>query len=110
MEKRIVFINKKIAGGKLINPGNLRYDLEQAKYSKNIFRKQAHITRGIMVGHAFENGNKRTTAHILIEDFGKAGFKCNEEVLSRGLQKLSSSKNNSIPLIENRLRKWFKKA
>jgi prophage maintenance system killer protein len=107
MENRITKINTKIAGGKLINPSNLRYDLEQAQYAKTLFRQQAHVVRGIVVGHSFHDGNKRTAAQIMMKDFGKAGYKCDEETLSKGLQRISASQTNNIQSIEGKLRKWF---
>lgn len=107
MEKRVIKINTKIAGGKLINPSNLRYDLEQAQHAKTLFRKQAHVVRGIIVGHSFHDGNKRTAAKIVMTDFGRADYQCDEETLSKGLRRISASQTNNIQIIEAKLRKWF---
>jgi prophage maintenance system killer protein len=53
--------------GTPINLSNLEFDLELANNEKNIFRKNAHLLRGIIGGHPFLNGSKRTAVTVVLK-------------------------------------------
>ena len=107
MEKKLIQINKKL-GGKLVNPSNLMFDIDQAKrINNNPFRKNAHVVRGIVVGHPFSDANKRTTTTFITRDFQKQGYKADEDKIVRGIKNIAEKGINKIPTIEGKLRKWY---
>jgi death-on-curing family protein len=59
--KDIIEINKKVgAEGTLINKGNLEFTLDKAQSAKSFPKKASIILLGIVRGHPFVDGNKRT--------------------------------------------------
>jgi len=107
MEKKLIHINQKL-GGRLVNPSNLMFDVEQAKQIKNNpFKRNAHIVRGVAVGHPFSDANKRTTTIFITKDFQKQGYLVDEETVVKGIKNVAREGINHIPDIERRLRKWY---
>lgn len=104
---KIIKLNEKF-GGALINKNNLDSAIDKAKREKNIYRSNAHLVRGIIIGHPFLDGNKRTTVEIITRRFAKHNIKCNEKQLVRGLVNIARQ-NTNVNKISRRLRKWCKK-
>lgn len=94
-------------GGCPLNISNLDFDLDVANHEKNIYRKNAHIIRGIVCGHAFSDGCKSTAMEITVRNFAKKNIKCNKNKMVKGLVNIAQDKP-TIKQIENRLRKWCK--
>ena len=78
--KDIIEINKSFSTGKLINESSLDYAVKTNSRSKNWLRSAAIFTRSILIDHAFEDGNKRTAAAVimLLMDISKIQFKPEE--------------------------------
>lgn len=65
----IIKINKKAGlSGALINRNNLEFTLDHAKSAKTMEAKAANLLQGIIQGHPFVDGNKRT-AFVTMEFF-----------------------------------------
>lgn len=106
IKENIIKINKEL-GGKLVRKGSLDFACD--KRTKNIYKKNACITRAIVVDHPFDDYNK-STAHIhLIRSFKKNKIKCNEESLFRGLRNIAKNNITDLNKIEKGLRKWCQK-
>lgn len=59
-----------------MNESSLQYAVKTTARSKNWLRTAALLTRAILVDHAFEDGNKRTVAAVIIVlmDLNKVSF------------------------------------
>ena len=107
-EKEIVDINTKF-GYELINPSNLNFAYDLAKYNaKTKLREMAIMFRGIALGHPFSNGNKRTAGIVLLKILEE--MKADKEITSYNKSKLktylfSAIKNNTSNL--NSLERGF---
>lgn len=66
----IVELNKSVGGtGKMVNEGNLDFAVSAQKQTKDMLLQLAHIVRALLVGHAFEDYNKRTAVAVTIATF-----------------------------------------
>ena len=108
IERRITNLNKTL-GGKLVRPGSLQFGIDQYSQNKNVFKKNAYLIRSIGIDHPFSDFNKTTTINITIENFQKAGLKCNEQAYIKGVIGMIKRGETNIPRIEKNLRKWCKK-
>lgn len=98
--KDIIEINKSFSTGKLINESSLDYAVKTNLRSKNWLRSAAIFTRSILIDHAFEDGNKRTAAAVimLLMDINKIQFK--PEEIPRLVVKILRKNITSIKEIE----------
>lgn len=62
----LIEINKEFDKGKIINKSGLEFAMDEANRSKDWITQLAYLIRGIVADHAFEEGNKRTGAAILM--------------------------------------------
>jgi death-on-curing protein len=96
--EEIVEINKKIgANGAMINRNNLEFTLEKARNAKTLFRKATIILEGIITGHPFVDGNKRTafiTMELFLKKNGKEleHSKADEHLMERILYDIAENK------------------
>lgn len=73
--EEITEVNKKIgSNGAFINKNNLEFTLEKAKNAKTLSKAASVLLYGIVTGHPFVDGNKRT-ALIATELFLKINGK-----------------------------------
>ncbi len=105
IKKRIVKLNKGL-GGTLVRPGNLDFASDKFETEKNIYRKNAHLIRAIVVDHPFDDFNKSTATLITLREFKKEGIKCKEESYLRGIRNIAKNNETNINKIEKKLRKW----
>ncbi|MBW2984552.1 Fic family protein [Candidatus Woesearchaeota archaeon] len=61
--ENIITINKRFASGKIVNKRGL--DLALSSPEKGWMDQVASLVKALVVGHAFEDGNKRTAAVII---------------------------------------------
>ena len=104
----IIKLNRKF-GGTLLNKHNLDFDIQMANQENNIYKSNAYIIRGIIAGHPFSDGNKRTALTIISKRFNKYGITCNEEKLTKGIISIAKNNITNIDNISKRLRKWCRK-
>jgi death-on-curing family protein len=63
----VIEMNKAVgATGALVNKGNLEFTLASIKDSENIAKCSAAILYGIITGHCFLDGNKRTAFMAMV--------------------------------------------
>jgi len=66
----IVELNKSVGGsGRLINEGNLDFAISAQAQTKDWLTQLAHVVRALLVGHAFEDYNKRTAVAAMMATF-----------------------------------------
>jgi len=106
--RELIKINLK-HGGSIINKSNLDYAVERANNEKNLYRSNAYLIRGIVVGHPFFDGNKSTASEIVLKRFEKQKIKCNEERFSKGIIKIAKLNESNINKITRRLMRWCTK-
>ena len=83
--------------------------IDKAKNEKNIYRSNAYIVRGIIIDHAFLDGNKRTAISVITNRFRKEGILCDKEMMTNGMISIAKNNIHDISRIESRLRKWCSK-
>jgi len=107
-KKKLISRNKRF-GGALINKSNLDFAIDSANQEKNIYRSNAKLLRGIVSGHPFLDGNKRTTIATLTERFKNENIKCDRKAMTKGVVNIAKNRVVNINKIEKRLRRWCKK-
>ena len=66
-KKAIISINEDLGEkGIVINDGSLDYAINLARKSNNWLKSLAILTRALLIDHIFEDGNKRTTAVVIL--------------------------------------------
>jgi len=66
----IVELNKSVGGpGRLINEGNLDFAVSAQMRTKDWLLQLAYLVRALLVGHAFEDYNKRTAVAVMVTTF-----------------------------------------
>jgi len=65
-KKDLVELNKEFGNGVVVNGNSLDYAIQTNLCSKNWLRSAAIFTRAILIDHIFEDGNKRTTAAVIM--------------------------------------------
>lgn len=66
-KKAIIAINQSLGErGVLINESSLDYAITLARKSNNWLKSLAIMVRSILIDHVFEEGNKRTTAAVIM--------------------------------------------
>lgn len=103
--QEIIRINRKF-GRTLINRSNLEFDVEMANKEKNLYMANAYIIRGIISGHPFSDGNKRTALIVITNTFQKNKIRCDREKLTRGIINIAKENITDIKKISKRIRKW----
>lgn len=68
-EKGLIEINKKFDTGTIVNRSSLSFALSSIQASKDWFKQLAYLVRAILIDHVFHEGNKRTTAALIIYFF-----------------------------------------
>ena len=69
-KEEIVALNKSVGGaGTLINESNLDFAVSAQGQTKDWLLQLAHVVRALLVGHAFEDYNKRTAVAVMVTTF-----------------------------------------
>lgn len=104
-KEEITEINKRY-GGSPLNLSNLEFELDLAKREKNVYKRSAHLLRGIVGGHPFCDGSKRTATNVVMKELREEGLLCDEERIANGICKIAKSEITNIKKLEGRVRKW----
>ena len=64
-KEELVNLNKKVSNGNIVNKSSLDFALSSIK-DKPWFDQVAYLVRSILIGHVFEDGNKRTAALLMM--------------------------------------------
>jgi len=97
----IVFINKKFASGVIINDS---LDFAVKYQTNKIFGNLPHMLRALLADHAFEDGNKRTAAFILINYFEENNMVFSEERISKIIRRIAQTHPSSIEKIRSMIK------
>lgn len=73
-KKDVILINQEFDAGKFINESSLDYAIDMTRRSKNWLKSAALLVRAILIDHVFEEGNKRTTAAVIMTYLEMNGF------------------------------------
>ena len=65
-KRDIIEINKQFNHGILVNEASLDFAFSNLEHTKDWLKQLAYITRAILIDHVFEEGNKRTTAALIM--------------------------------------------
>mgnify|MGYP001604642694 CR=1 FL=1 len=59
-------MNKQFDKGRLVNESSLDFAFSNLEQTKDWTKQLAYLTRAILIDHVFEEGNKRTTAALIM--------------------------------------------
>jgi len=95
-KKDIVMINKEFHTGHITNEGSLDFALEHARKTKDWIKAAAYLVRAILIDHAFEDGNKRTAAGVIIAYLDINGAPRNDYKIGKMILKMMKSNITDI--------------
>lgn len=107
--KQSLIHTNRVFGGSPSRNNSLSYAVLRANNEKNTYRKIAFLVRNMTSDHAFVDGNKRTSATVVLSEFRRRGIKCDRRKLARTLVLLSRSGEGDINKIERSLRRCSRK-
>ena len=68
-KKAIIAFNQSIEDGEIKNESSLDFALSSAKNTVLWTKALAFVVRAILIDHVFQEGNKRTTAMVMMAEF-----------------------------------------
>lgn len=69
-KNEVVELNKSVGGtGRMISEGNLDFAVSAQGRTKDWLLQLAYVVRALLVGHAFEDYNKRTAVATMVTTF-----------------------------------------
>lgn len=104
LKKGLVNANK-VFGGHLVNRGDFDYEMDMASRQDKTFKKIAHITRAMVSGHSFSDGNKRTAITAVASELRSAGYKLDRKKLVKAMIRMSRDGEGDLTKIEKILRR-----
>lgn len=99
-KKDIIGINKSFAEGRIVNESSLDYAVKTQQRSRNWLRAAAVFTRAILIDHVFEEGNKRTSAAVMMLLMELNGVQYRPEEIPKIIIKILKKNMTSITEIE----------
>ena len=73
-KKDIIAMNTEFDQGKVVNEGSLDYAIAMTRRSRNWLKAAALLVRAILIDHVFQDGNKRTSAAVIMAYLDFQGF------------------------------------
>ena len=98
--KDIIEINKELSNGVIINQSSLDFAVKTTARSKNWLKTAAIFTRAILIDHVFEDGNKRTSATVIMLLMEMNNIQFNAEVIPKIITKILKKNITNIIEIE----------
>lgn len=98
--KDIVAMNNQFDHGQLVNGSSLRFALDRANKSGSWLRACAYLVRAILIDHAFEEGNKRTAAAVVVGFFEEQNVHYHPENIARSVTSILTKNLTSLTEIE----------
>ena len=99
-KKDIVLLNREFEGGTVVNEGSLDYAVAMTKRSKNWIKSAAILVRAILIDHVFADGNKRTTAAIIMTYIQMNGFQFEPRKVDEIVVRLLKENTTDVRKIE----------
>ena len=100
-KKAIITINKNLGEkGILINESSLEYAIIFARKSNNWLKSLAILVRSILIDHVFEDGNKRTTAVVIMTWLEMHNLSYNKDRINSLIIKMLKENITSIEKIK----------
>ncbi|MBM3230014.1 hypothetical protein FJZ26_06285 [Candidatus Parvarchaeota archaeon] len=65
-KKDIIGMNREFSNGNIVNPGSLDYAVKTCERNRNWLACAAMLSRAMLIDHVFEDGNKRTSAAVIM--------------------------------------------
>lgn len=98
--KDMVMINRNFADGTIVNKSSLLFALEQANNSGSWLRACAYLVRAVLIDHTFDEGNKRTSAGIIVGFFQDQQLAFHPEIVAETITVILKKNITSITTIE----------
>ena len=102
--KDVVAINATFHDGKIVNESSLSFALGYARKTTNWHKALAFITRAILIDHVFEDGNKRTSAAIILTECYHQGFHVNKTRLAKLIEHALKKNVHDIRTLEEMIK------
>ncbi|MBI2666662.1 Fic family protein [Candidatus Woesearchaeota archaeon] len=107
-KKDLITFNKEFHEGKIVNESSLDFALDQAKRSKDWLKAMAYLVRAVAVDHVFEDGNKRTSALIILAISEMQGMEMDKRKVDEIVVTLAKKSMKDITKIERLIKNAFR--
>lgn len=104
----IIKINKLFDKGIIVNRNSIEFALDQTKDSKDMIEELAYLTRAILIDHMFEEGNKRTTAALIMAVLEKNNINYNPWKVDLNIINLLKKNTSNINTIKRMIKNVIK--
>jgi hypothetical protein len=81
-KKDIISLNQHFHDGTILNEGSLDYAISLARKTTNWSKSLAYLVRSILLDNVFEEGNKRTTALLILTYSSMLGYDITDKKIS----------------------------
>ncbi len=79
----LIVINEKFSNGRIVNPSSIDFVLDMTRKSKHWYKTMCLLTRAILIDHVFEDGNKRTSAAVIMAYFDMNNYNYDPDAISK---------------------------
>ena len=97
--KDLIRINQQFASGRITNESSLDFVLKQTSRSSHWFKTMCLLSRTILLDHVFEDGNKRTTAAVIMTYLDLNDQIVNPDKIAHLVLQITKQNVSSIPKI-----------
>ncbi|MBS3148969.1 hypothetical protein J4219_08910 [Candidatus Woesearchaeota archaeon] len=98
--KDILGINQQFANGTMLNESSLSFALDQANKTGSWLKACAYLVRAVLIDHVFEDGNKRTSAAIIMTFFEEHDLAFHPEKVAQAVTLILKKNTTSITTLE----------
>lgn len=99
-KKDVIEISRNFSICTFINESSLDYAIKEIEQSRNWLRSAAVLTRAVLIDHVFEDGNKRTSAAIIMLLMESGAVCYNPEKIPKIIVTILKKNMTRIPRIE----------
>ncbi len=98
--KDVAAFNQQFGKGIMLNESSLSFAISQANKTGSWLRACAYIVRAVLIDHVFEDGNKRTSAAVIIAFFKDNDIQFDQQEIPKGIAKILRKNITSLAAIE----------
>jgi len=103
-EKGLIEINKKFDKGVVINRSSLDFALSRLSNTKDWIKQLSYLVRALLIDHAFQEGNKRTAAALILAFFEDHKIDYDTYKIDKIIAEIASKNINHIEIIRRKLK------
>ena len=103
-EKSLIELNKNFDKGIIVNNSSLDFALSSIQNTKDWIKQLSYLVRALLIDHVFQEGNKRTTAALILSFFEAHKVGYDSYKIDKIIIEIISKNINSIEQIRRKLK------